>query len=69
MLRRAFSTLYARHHSGNLYLAGMVGSAAGAGGLYWASERDRQRRADLLREFEGRLAAARVLAREATAVR
>ena len=46
-----------------------VGSAAGAGGLYWASERDRQRRADLMREFEGRLAAARVQARDETVVR
>jgi hypothetical protein len=69
MLRRAFTTLRTRDHSGNLYLAGMVGSAAGAGGLYWASERDRQRRADLMREFEGRLAAARVQAQEETEAR
>jgi hypothetical protein len=73
MLRRAFTTLRTRDHSGMVgshkYLAGMVGSAAGAGGLYWATERDRQRRADLMREFEGRLAAARVQAQEETEAR
>ena len=70
MFRRALTTLAGRvrssHHSGNLYLAGMVGSAAGAAGMYWATERDRQRREDLMKEFDSRLAAARVQAREDT---
>lgn len=71
MFRRALGTIAAgmrnSHHSGNLYLVGMAGSAAGAGLIYYSSERERKQREALLREFDGMLATAREQAREDTA--